>query len=164
MKTPGNATHGSEWILQAQPTQGMPRIPRSCFLFPRGAREERTNKKVRRVSARRLGLNDPLPRLWESCRNTTHGSGWIVQVLPTRRAARPFLESHPREWVDRSGAAYNGGGRPSDLVIFLPSRCQEERQNGTSGAPLFRLDLNDPPTAVGGIPGSSARPSSVGWT
>ena len=22
----------------------------------------------------------------------------------------PFLESHPREWVDRSGAAYNGGG------------------------------------------------------
>src|SRR5882724_13088265 len=62
--------------------------------------------------------------------NPTHGSGWIVQVQPTNegrspasripptgvggsfksslqtKAARLLLESHPREWVDRSSPAY----------------------------------------------------------
>jgi len=50
--------------------------------------------------------------LCEISRNTTHGSGWIVQVRPTRRAALPFLEYHPREWVGRSGAAYQTAGPP----------------------------------------------------
>src|SRR6266478_4549570 len=39
--------------------------------------------------------------------NPTHGSGWIVQVQPTkRRRLGPFFESHPREWMDRSSPAY----------------------------------------------------------
>src|SRR5882724_9225879 len=38
--------------------------------------------------------------------NTTHGSGWIVQVQPTSNAVDGFFESHPRKWVDRSSPAY----------------------------------------------------------
>jgi hypothetical protein len=67
--------------------------------------------------------------------NTTHGSGWIVQVQPTPR--RPD---------------------PSVLVIPLPSRREgREGKTGISGVSRCRLDLNDPPTAVGGIPGSNLR-------
>src|SRR5207244_6992667 len=62
--------------------------------------------------------------------NPTHGSGWIVQVQPTKRCPEPhpripptavggsfksslqrdapslIPESHPRQWVDRSSPAY----------------------------------------------------------
>ena len=41
---------------------------------------------------------------------------------------------------------------PTRFFIPLPSRREGRRQNGISRAPLCRLDLNDPPTAVGGIP------------
>src|SRR4029453_1954429 len=48
--------------------------------------------------------------------NTTHGSGWIVQVLPTsERRLDPFFESHPREWVDRSSPAYEES--PADAFL-----------------------------------------------
>ena len=40
----------------------------------------------------------PLVEAVERLRNSTHGSGWIVQVRPTTMTE--FLESHPREWVD----------------------------------------------------------------
>ena len=62
----------------------------------------------------------------------------------------PFLESHPREWVDRSDAAYNGGGQTLRLSLS-PRAARERGKTGTSAALLGRLDLNDPPTAVGGI-------------
>src|SRR6266487_4403054 len=57
------------------------------------------------------------PREWVDCSdptytraqteflNPTHGSGWIVQIRPTREH-KPSLESHPREWVDGSDPTY----------------------------------------------------------
>ena len=82
--------------------------------------------------------------------NTTHGSGWIVQVLPTKKCgAFCFSEYHPRQWVDRSGPAYNER-RP---LLFLPLgvRGKDKRRKWNA---ICRLDLNDPPTAVGGIWGN----------
>src|SRR6266705_2314229 len=65
--------------------------------------------------------------------NTTHGSGWIVQVRPTGRAARSFCFllslSSRREW-----------------------RKGEEKWDSRV-RPCVGLYLNNPPTAVGGIPG-----------
>jgi hypothetical protein len=50
----------------------------------------------------------------------------------------PFLESHPREWVDRSGAAYNRGGPTLRFWLSLSPRAARERgKTGTSGAPLL---------------------------
>jgi hypothetical protein len=77
-------------------------------------------------------LNSETSKRIEETDNTTHGSGWIVQVRPTTEAPRP----HPFCYL--SPLAPRG----------------ERRQNGISGAPLCRLGLNDPPTAVGGIPRS----------
>src|SRR5207244_6992668 len=69
--------------------------------------------------------------------NPTHGSGWIVQVQPTKRCPEPhpripptavggsfksslqrdapslIPESHPRQWVDRSSPAYKEMPRAS---------------------------------------------------
>ena len=58
--------------------------------------------------------------------NTTHGNGWIVQVLPTRRASRPLL------------------GIPPTAVGGIPGKQRS--------AFVCRLGLNDPLTAVSGIP------------
>jgi hypothetical protein len=33
----------------------------------------------------------PIPRLLENPGNTTHGSGWMVQVQPTRRRPAPSV-------------------------------------------------------------------------
>ncbi len=66
--------------------------------------------------------------------NTTHGSGWMVQAQPTKRAARPLLF----------------------LLSFSPLAPRGREgvgKRGSLGAPLCRLGLNHPPTAVGGIPG-----------
>ena len=38
--------------------------------------------------------------------NTTHGSGWIVQVQPTGNARGLFPKYHPRKRVDCSSSAY----------------------------------------------------------
>ena len=60
--------------------------------------------------------------------NPTHGSGWIVQVQPTRSetACLPFL--------------------------FFSSQREEKKDNNViwTGS-CCRSDLNHPPTAVGGI-------------
>src|SRR6266850_7860380 len=51
--------------------------------------------------------------------NTTHGSGWIVQVQPTKEwGSTCFFEYHPRQWVDRSSPAYKGMGL--DLLLRIP--------------------------------------------
>ncbi len=65
--------------------------------------------------------------------NPTHGSGWIVQVQPTKRAGR----------------------RPFNFVIAFACGATEgaDEKRESRYAPLCRLDLNDPPTAVGGIRG-----------
>src|SRR5438477_9025860 len=79
--------------------------------------------------------NSQTQRLRENSGNPTHGSGWIVQVRPTIEAARP-----------------------SGSVISLPSRREgRETKNGNLGCAPCRLGLNDPPTAVGGIPGVFTR-------
>ena len=65
------------------------------------------------------------------------GSGWIVQPQPTRRATRRLC------YVSLSRAA---GGEEKPRI---------------PRAPLFRLALNNPPTAVGGIPGVFMVPSEL---
>src|SRR6266571_2032076 len=55
-----------------------------------------------------------------------------------RTPAKSPWESHPRQWVEASSPAYK---REGDRSLFL-------------GAPSVRPCLNDPPTAVGGIPQS----------
>jgi hypothetical protein len=63
--------------------------------------------------------------------NVTSRMG-IVQVRPTRR----------------------GPGPHRFVLSSLPSRRERrEEKRGIPGAPLCRLDLNDPPTSVGGILG-----------
>src|SRR5262252_5610760 len=41
--------------------------------------------------------------------NTRFIDGWLVQ--PTTREIEGFVESHPRQWVDRSGPAYSKASR-----------------------------------------------------
>jgi hypothetical protein len=76
----------------------------------------------------------------ENSPNTTHGSGWIVQVQPTTEAARSL-----RFWLSLSPRAARG----------------ERGQTGNLWCALCRLELNDPPTAVGGIQGILAQ--SLQW-
>jgi hypothetical protein len=67
-----------------------------------------------------------------SCANPTHGSGWIVQVQPTKRRTRNVPFSSPS----------------------LPSRREGrdgEEKRRRDGQALCRLGLNDPHTAVWGI-------------
>ena len=72
----------------------------------------------------------PLPRLHENILNTTHGSGWIIQVQPTERERR---------------------GLPV-IILFIPFLAFARKGiTGTAGLAFCRSDLNDPPTAVGGI-------------
>ncbi len=66
--------------------------------------------------------------------NPTHGSGWIVQIQPTRRV----IWSHYR--LSKVGFEQSTNFRWWDSQISKASVC--------------RLDLNNPPTPVGGIPES----------
>ena len=61
--------------------------------------------------------------------------------------------------MDCSGAAYKTAARPLGFGYLSPLAPRGEREGkpGISGAPLCRLELNDPPTAVGGIPGVFAQ-------
>ncbi len=98
--------------------------------------------------------------------------------IPTpRKTRRKIREYHPRQWVDRSGTAYRG--RTSRLRPRIPptavggsfkcslqrsvqgfsfficpfrraARESDDETKGGAGS-LCRLDLNDPPTPVGGI-------------
>src|SRR6266705_2685519 len=104
------------------------------------------------MGARKV-LRIPHQRLCEDSGNTTHGSGWIVQVRPTEGGPLSYvLEYHPRQWVDRSSPAYKESGSPLCLVSLSPRGARGERENRESRAVLYRLALNHPPTAVGGIP------------
>src|SRR6266852_1069475 len=64
-----------------------------------------------------------------------------------------------------SGAAYKMAARPPGLVVLSlsPRSARGERKNGNPGCPSCRPGLNNPPTAVGGIPGVfiQSQPSRV---
>ena len=91
--------------------------------------------------------------------NTTHGSGWIVQAQPTERADRPFVLCFSLSPRAAKGERRRGNRNPT-----VRSRCRLGLNNpptavgGIRGSTraLFvcRQGLNDPPTAVGGIPGA----------
>jgi len=109
--------------------------PRSAPTDQHTFSDPQTATVQRRPGARQVLCVYPLDlKLCEDSGNTTHGSGWIVQVRPTTEAARPL-----------------GFGYLSPLA----SRGEREGKTGISDAPLCRLGLNNPPTAVGGIPGGS---------
>jgi hypothetical protein len=77
-------------------------------------------------------------------------------------------ESHPRQWVDTSGPAYSE--RNQFLLRFLPfqlpthlrvGESEEKKQgkkNSESAASRCRLNRNNPPTTVWGIPALSLQP------
>ena len=91
--------------------------------------------------------------------NTTYGSRWIVQVQPTDegRTTRPRI---PPTGVGGLFKCSLQPRRPtlSVLVISLPSRPRGERAKRESRGRQCRLDVNDPPTAVGGIQTSGRAP------
>ena len=66
---------------------------------------------------------------------------------------RKLWESHPRQWVDRSNPPTRQTGPLFVSSPSFPSRSEgkEGEENVESGAPVCRLSLNNPPTAVGGI-------------
>ena len=76
--------------------------------------------------------------------NPTHGSGWMVQVLPIERRGTNLCAC---------GASHKVGGEWSEatgrlcLDDPLAAWVDLRADRGRSG----RLCLNDPPTAVGGI-------------
>jgi hypothetical protein len=90
----GNPTHGSGWIVQAQPT----------------------NEGGSTASL-----------------NPTRGSGWIVQAQPTKKGDRHYCFC---------------------ISLTRDARGENEKKNKNTDALVCRLDLNDPPTPVGGIRGS----------
>jgi hypothetical protein len=67
------------------------------------------------------------------------GSGFIVQVWPTKSTLINALESHQRRSVDRSRLSVQS--------------CTPEGSSGALGSRVSRRKLNNPPTAVGGIRG-----------
>ena len=71
----------------------------------------------------------------------------------------------PTQLVDHSYPTYNKGCVCSLAFFLLPSRGEGDKKEGSgiSRAPLGRLCLNNPPTAVGGIAkGSSIKKSRLG--
>ena len=62
----------------------------------------------------------------------------MLQVLPTRNSYGDSVsKSHPREWVDGSGAAYNRAGVLSRFSLSLAPRGREKRKPGLLGASLM---------------------------
>src|SRR6185436_1734663 len=137
-----NPTHGSGWIVQVQLTR---RPDASRLRIP--PTEVGGSFRSSLHGGRMPVVCESHPRKWvdrsgpayteagcQSFANPTHGSGWIVQVQPTRRPDASRLripptevggsfrsslhggrmpvvcESHPRKWVDRSGPAYTEAG------------------------------------------------------
>jgi hypothetical protein len=76
--------------------------------------------------------------------NTTHGSGWIVQLRPTHVAHPEFPFCFPSLPSRREGREIGKPTGPASHLLYC------------------RLHLNDPPTAVGGIPRSFHTLSAVG--
>jgi glycine cleavage system H lipoate-binding protein len=112
--------HPRQWVDRSSPFDKRRRLDRFFEYHPRAVGGS-FKSSLQTTATRPLLLN------------TTHGSGWIVQVQPTeggllasipeyhprqwvdrsspaykRRRLAPFFEYHPRQWVDRSGAAYRG--------------------------------------------------------
>ena len=96
------------------------------------------------VKSRRIGASAQWspdfaypPLACENSRNTSHGSGWIVQVRPT------------------TGLGVLSG-------FLSPSRREGERREKREPrmCPLCRQDLNNPPTARGWYCGSFTQPPS----
>jgi len=84
-----------------------------------------------------------------------HPRQWVDRSSPAyrRRPRAASPEYHPRQWVDRSSPAYRGAYRDSrfsSAPSVAPQGRAMTKQGGGAGS-LCRLDLNDPPTPVGGI-------------
>ncbi len=109
----------------------------------------------------------PRQRLCEDSRNPTHGSGWIVQVQPTNEggSTASLNPTHGSGWIVQVQPTKRVGRRPFVLSsLSLAARRKGQTKSENPGTLLCRLDLNDPPTAVGGIRGRSERPPCVGRT
>ena len=106
---PENPTHGSGWIVQALPTTKahatFSRIPPTAVSrsFKPCLRQKRTRPS--RESHPRQWVDRSSPAYDESARdlpeNPTHGSGWIVQALPTMISERDLPENptHGSGWI-----------------------------------------------------------------
>src|ERR1700754_2319821 len=108
-----------------------------------------------------------------TCRpNPTNGSWWMVQILSTLRPANVSVQSHQRQLVDGSNPFYLavrqpvgpipptavGGWFRSFLQIGPFSFLRRATRAALDGHSLTRKDLNNPPTAVGGISTFGAKP------
>ena len=82
-----------------------------------------------------------------------HPRQWVDRSGAAYKRTRldRFLEYHPRQWVDRSSPAFIAAHRRS-LFAFSPLAARGEitKRKGP-GRFCCRPHLNDPPTAVGGI-------------
>src|SRR6266404_4250879 len=69
-----------------------------------------------RTGARQIFAHRPRERLVKNFGNTTHGSGWIVQVQPTKGGARPFCFVHFLPRATRGGRRGKTGIPGAPLV------------------------------------------------
>src|SRR5882724_7236570 len=119
-----------------------------------------------------------------ACTNTTHGSGWIVQVQPTDEgllllSVASSNTTHGSGWIvqvqptdegflllPRIPPTAVGGSFRSCLHQRLANPSESHAPNGTRKGMMAdcRQHLNNPPTAVGGILGSNRTRSTVGST
>src|SRR5262249_16310093 len=87
------------------------------------------------------------------------GMSTIAGTAATERPSPKLLQDHPRQWVDRSSAAYRGcvGKRPwnpthgSGWKLQIQPTIGSWRCLSVARPPSIRPYLNAPPTAVGGI-------------
>ena len=110
----------------------------------------------------------PLTRLYENSGNTTHGSGWIVQVQPMLGRTRDSGVPPGIPPTAVGGLFRYSLTTGAHLGLLFSSHSlhalREERDNKSKsrGRPSCRPHLNDPPTAAGGIREAGEQPSSVG--
>jgi hypothetical protein len=98
-----------------------------------------------------------LMRRCENSGNTTHGSGWIVQAQPTNEggSTASLNPTHGSGWIVQAQPTKKGDCHYCFCIsLTRDARREKEKKNKNPGALLCRLDLNDPPTPVGGIRGS----------
>jgi hypothetical protein len=80
------------------------------------------------------------PCIAQEVQNPTNGSWWMVQIQPTSGVVEELTESHERQLVDRSSpASLRPHARAVSFYWYQPV------------GDTYRLDLNNPTTAVGGI-------------
>ena len=92
-----------------------------------------------------------------STKTSTRHSLQSIDRLPRKHTADPpTLEYPTRQCGDCSYSAYKTDGAAAlCLLSFFPLAARGERRKGNRGvrAPVCRLSMNNPPTAVGGIHG-----------